>query len=78
MAGGSDKPVSRSSPFVSHDRSFIRRISGKTLELDRGNLTSWNGGYDRYLVDKQKWLEEEARKNALFDKKKSFLKRKSG
>lgn len=55
--------------FVSHDRSFIRRISGKTLELDRGNLTSWNGGYDRYLVDKQKWLEEEARKNALFDKK---------
>ncbi len=55
--------------FVSHDRSFIRKISSKILELDRGNLTSWRGTYDQYLIDKQKWLEEEARRNALFDKK---------
>ncbi|PID42217.1 MAG: ABC transporter ATP-binding protein [Proteobacteria bacterium] len=55
--------------FVSHDRSFIRALSSKIIELDRGSLTEWNGTYDDYLINKEKWLEEEARRNALFDKK---------
>ncbi|PIE44329.1 MAG: ABC transporter ATP-binding protein [Gammaproteobacteria bacterium] len=55
--------------FVSHDRSFIRALSSKIIELDRGLLTEWDGSYDAYLTGKQKWLEEEARRNALFDKK---------
>ncbi|UZE97728.1 ATP-binding cassette domain-containing protein [Alkalimarinus alittae] len=55
--------------FVSHDRSFIKRLATRIVELDRGNLTSWPGNYERYLEGKGKLLEDEARQNALFDKK---------
>lgn len=55
--------------FISHDRAFIRALSTRIIELDRGQLTSWAAGYDEYLILKAKALEEEARANALFDKK---------
>ena len=55
--------------FVSHDRSFIKRLATRIVELDRGNLTSWPGNYESYLEGKAKLLEDEARQNALFDKK---------
>ncbi len=55
--------------FVSHDRSFIKRLATRIVELDRGNLTSWLGSYDSYIQGKAKLLEDEARQNALFDKK---------
>ncbi len=55
--------------FVSHDRSFIKRLATRIVELDRGNLTSWPGDYERYLEGKIKLLEDEAKQNALFDKK---------
>jgi len=55
--------------FVSHDRSFIKRLATRIVELDRGNLTSWPGDYEAYLAGKAKLLEDEARQNALFDKK---------
>jgi len=55
--------------FVSHDRAFIRRIATRIVELDRGVLTSFSAGYDRYLELKEKMLAEEERHNELFDKK---------
>jgi len=55
--------------FISHDRAFVRRLAGRILELDRGALTSWPGGYDEYLRRKAEQLETEARHHALFDKK---------
>ena len=55
--------------FVSHDRSFIKRLATRIVELDRGNLTSWPGDYEAYLEGKAKLLEDEAKQNALFDKK---------
>jgi ABC transport system ATP-binding/permease protein len=55
--------------FVSHDRSFVRRVAGRILELDRGALTSWPGDYDAYVAGKQDALQVEARHAALFDKK---------
>ncbi|MGB5259557.1 MAG: ATP-binding cassette domain-containing protein [Gammaproteobacteria bacterium] len=55
--------------FISHDRAFVRRLAGRILELDRGVLTSWPGGYDDYLRRKAEQLETEARHHALFDKK---------
>lgn len=55
--------------FVSHDRAFIKKIASRILELDRGNLSVFSGNYEHYLEDKQKRLEDEARQNALFDKK---------
>ena len=55
--------------FVSHDRAFVRRLSTRIIELDRGQLTSWPGSYDEYVRRKAEQLEVEARHNALFDKK---------
>ncbi len=55
--------------FVSHDRTFLRRLATGMIELDRGQLTSWSGNYDDYLRQKAESLVVEATHNALFDKK---------
>jgi ATP-binding cassette subfamily F protein uup len=55
--------------FITHDRAFVRRLATRIVELDRGHLTSWPGGYDNYLQLKAAALEVEARHDALFDKK---------
>ncbi|WP_231875564.1 ATP-binding cassette domain-containing protein, partial [Oleiphilus sp. HI0086] len=55
--------------FVSHDRAFIKALASNIIELDRGNITAFNGGYSDYLKEKQRLLEEEERQNALFDKR---------
>jgi ABC transport system ATP-binding/permease protein len=55
--------------FVSHDRAFVRRLAGKIVELDRGQLRVWPGGYDDYVLQKRAALEVEAKHAALFDKK---------
>jgi len=55
--------------FVTHDRALLTRLATRILELDRGVLTSWPGDYTRFLVQKAAALEEEERRNALFDKR---------
>jgi len=55
--------------FITHDRSFLRKVATRILELDRGQLTSWDCGYDKYLERKEALLEAEATQNAAFDKK---------
>ena len=55
--------------FITHDRSFLRRIAKRIIELDRGNLSSWPGNYDLYLQKKAEREEIEAQHNAKFDKK---------
>ena len=55
--------------FITHDRSFLRRLATRILELDRGILTSWPGDYDDYLRKRQERLDTEAQHNAKFDKK---------
>ena len=55
--------------FVSHDRAFVNRIATRVVDLDRGNLSSWPGNYDAYAAKKASQLVNEAREQALFDKK---------
>jgi len=55
--------------FVTHDRALLTRLATRILELDRGVLTSWPGDYPRFLERKAALLEEEARHQAVFDKK---------
>jgi ABC transport system ATP-binding/permease protein len=55
--------------FISHDRSFVRRLATKIVELDRGQLRAWPGSYDNYVLLKRAALEVEAKHAALFDKK---------
>ena len=55
--------------FVTHDRVFLRKLSTRIVELDRGRLANWDCPYDKYLERKQSQLEAEAQQNAVFDKK---------
>src|SRR6202790_923871 len=55
--------------FISHDRSFVRRLATRIVELDRGQLRAWPGTYDGYVVLKRAALDVEAKHAALFDKK---------
>ena len=55
--------------FVTHDRSFVERVATRIVDIDRGRLRSWPGGYTDYVAQKAKTEEEEDRRNALFDKK---------
>ncbi len=55
--------------FISHDRAFIRGLSTRILDLDRGQLKSYPGNYDLYIEQKQHDLQVETQQNALFDKK---------
>ncbi|WP_330924688.1 ATP-binding cassette domain-containing protein [Candidatus Sororendozoicomonas aggregata] len=55
--------------FITHDRSFLRSLATRIIELDRGTLTSWKCDYATYLERKAHALAVEAEQNALFDKK---------
>lgn len=55
--------------FITHDRSFLRRLATRIVEIDRGNATSWPGDYDNFLRRKQEQLEAESAENARFEKK---------
>ena len=55
--------------FITHDRSFLQNLATRIIDLDRGQLTSWPGSYDKYLTAKQQQLDAEETSNALFDKK---------
>ncbi len=55
--------------FVTHDRALLTRLATRILELDRGRLTSWPGDYPGFLAKKAAALEEEARHDALFDRR---------
>ncbi len=55
--------------FITHDRSFLQSLATRIIELDRGQLTSWECDYNTYLGRKAHALEVEAEQNALFDKK---------
>ena len=55
--------------FISHDRSFIRQMATRIIDLDRGKVASWGGDYDSYLLGKEEALRVEELQNAEFDKK---------
>ena len=55
--------------FVTHDRSFLRALATRIIEIDRGQLTSWPGDYENYLRRREERLHAESQANALFDKK---------
>ena len=55
--------------FISHARSFIRKMATRIVDLDRGKLVSYPGNYDLYLETKAEDLRVEALQNELFDKK---------
>ncbi|WP_159307585.1 ATP-binding cassette domain-containing protein [Salmonella enterica] len=55
--------------FISHDRSFIRNMATRIVDLDRGKLVTYPGNYDQYLLEKEEALRVEELQNAEFDRK---------
>ncbi len=55
--------------FVTHDRAFLQHLATRIVEIDRGQLTSWNCSYPAYLQRKQALMEAEEAQNRQFDKK---------
>ncbi|MGQ0523350.1 MAG: ATP-binding cassette domain-containing protein [Betaproteobacteria bacterium] len=54
--------------LVTHDRRFLDNVSTRILELDRGVLRSFAGGFSEYQRRKEEVLNSEAVANARFDK----------
>lgn len=55
--------------FITHDRSLLKRLATRIVELDRGQLYSWPGDYDNFLRRKEEALSAENTLNRQFDKK---------
>jgi ATP-binding cassette subfamily F protein uup len=55
--------------IISHDRSFIDKLCSRIVEIDRGQISSWPGNFQVYIDGKAKWLEEQDRHNAKFDRR---------
>ncbi|MDD5458653.1 MAG: ATP-binding cassette domain-containing protein [Phycisphaerae bacterium] len=55
--------------FVTHDRKFLKKLSTRILEIDRGSLFNWDCSYDEYLKRKDQLLAAEQQHWNLFDKK---------
>ncbi len=55
--------------FVTHDRVFLRKLSTRIIEVDRGRLLDWPCDYTTFLQRKEASLEVEAQQAALFDKR---------
>lgn len=58
--------------MVTHDRYFLDRIANKILELDHGNLYSYQGNYSTFL---EKKVERVALMDALERKRQSLFKK---
>jgi ATP-binding cassette subfamily F protein uup len=50
--------------LITHDRYFLDRVVTRVFELDRGQVSSFEGNYARYLELKSERLEHEARVEA--------------
>ncbi len=55
--------------LITHDRRFLQNVVTSIAELDRGQLSVWDGDYQGFLRFREQQLAAEERANALFDKK---------
>ncbi len=58
--------------LVTHDRYFLDRVVNRIIELDRRELVSYPGNYQRYL---EKSAERQAQLEAAEDKRQNLLRR---
>lgn len=54
--------------FITHDRSFMQKIATRIIEIDIGQLTSWQGNYQGFLKNKETELRAESHQQKIFDK----------
>ncbi|MFO8009981.1 MAG: ATP-binding cassette domain-containing protein [Dehalococcoidia bacterium] len=51
--------------FITHDRTLIRQIANKIIEIRDGNLDVYPGDYDGFLVWKAEFRSDERRRDAF-------------
>lgn len=65
--------------MVTHDRYFLDRVSNKIVELDKGNLYSYEGNYSKFLelkaLREESELSSERKKQTLFKKELAWIQR---
>ena len=49
--------------FVSHDRTFVRRVANRIFDLDRGRVRCWDFPYDKFVQFRDQALAEEDKAN---------------
>lgn len=54
--------------FISHDRKFTDKIATRILEIDRGNLYSHPGNFEKFLANQQARFEVEEKQVSEFKK----------
>src|ERR687889_1179854 len=47
--------------FISHDRYFLRKLATRVVELEKGKLTNYLGGYDHYRAHRRLDVREGGR-----------------
>ena len=55
--------------FVTHDRQLMKSVATAVIEIDRGNLTRYNCGYEDFIDRRDKMREIELEQNKQFDDK---------
>src|SRR5690606_37438645 len=55
--------------FVTDNHAVVQRVATRIVDVDRGTLRSWPGGYREHLEPNVRAGAAGARRNALFDKK---------
>lgn len=55
--------------FVTHDRTLIRNLANRIVDIDRGAVTNWNHPYDKFLQLRAEALASAETADKLFDKK---------
>ena len=55
--------------FVTHDRRFLKKVSTRIVEIDRGKLFNWNCDYEDYMKRKEQLILAEQNQWNQFDKR---------
>ena len=55
--------------FITHDRSFLKKLATRIWEIDRGRLFDWTCDYATFLKRKEDAIAAQEKQDALFDKK---------
>jgi ATP-binding cassette, subfamily F, member 3 len=65
--------------MTSHDREFMTRLCGKTIEVAAGNITVYSGDYDFYLkeriIRREQLVASQKRQQAMLAKEEEFIAR---
>ncbi|MDW4151239.1 ABC-F family ATP-binding cassette domain-containing protein [Staphylococcus saprophyticus] len=63
--------------FVTHDRYFLNEVSSRTIELDRGKLTTYTGNYEAYIAKRAEneviEQKQQAKQQSLYKKELAWM-----